>query len=200
MNHVTRSYAVSPNYSINRTCYVVSISANLRRSWTARRRVLVNSFLRLSLFTNNPWNQNMKRLTLLVVITLGALLPSRLPAQTPNDEARLREFENFVRMQMERDRIPGLTIGFLKGDQTWVKAFGFADVENKTPATENYAYRIASTTNTMTGLAIVQLAERGKIDLDAEIQTYLPEYPKQKWPVTARQLLTHLSGGQGPSG
>ena len=47
----------------------------------------------------------------------------------------------------------------------------------------------------MTGIAIVQLAERGKINLDAEIQTYLPEYPKQKWPVTVRQLPQHLGGG-----
>jgi CubicO group peptidase (beta-lactamase class C family) len=153
---------------------------------------------------------------LVFVVIFGALAPSAPRGQTPNptasevfresssakqtEDARLREFENFVRVQMERDRIPGLTIGFLNVDQTWVKAFGYADVENKTAASENSAYRIASTTKTMTGTAIVQLAERGKINLDAEIQTYLPEYPKQKWPVTVRQLLTHLGGGQGPSG
>jgi CubicO group peptidase (beta-lactamase class C family) len=156
----------------------------------------------------------------LIAIVLSALLPlgsligqvkkgvvgptsttrgqSKLTKQ--RDDARLREFETFVRLQMERDRIPGLTIGFLQDDATWVKSFGYADVENKTPATNNSAYRIASTTKTMTAAAIVQLAERGKINLDAEIQTYLPEYPKQKWPVTVRQLLTHLGGGQGPSG
>jgi CubicO group peptidase (beta-lactamase class C family) len=138
---------------------------------------------------------------LIAIVFLGAFPASVLYAQTrPAEDPQLREFENFVRVQMERDRIPGLTIGFLKNDLTWVKAFGYADVENKTPATENSAYRIASTTKTMTGIAIVQLVERGKINLDAEIQTYLPEYPKQKWPVTVRQLLTHLGGGQGPSG
>src|SRR5262245_14357274 len=155
----------------------------------------------------------MKRLSqfLLVVVSLSALSApgsnGQIPrpsnptaAKNPTDDARLREFENFVRAQMQQDRIPGLTIGFLKDDQTWVKAFGYSDVENKTPASENSAYRIASTTKTMTGLAIVQLAERGKINLDAEVQTYLPEYAKQKWPVTVRQLLTHLGGGQGPSG
>src|SRR5262245_53105234 len=121
----------------------------------------------------------MKRLSLflLVVISLGAVLPpaSAGQAQKPSnpqaspetattkqtDDPRLREFENFVRAQMQRDRIPGLTIGFFKDDQTWVKAFGYSDVENKTPATENSAYRIASTTKTMTGVAIVQLWERG---------------------------------------
>ena len=138
---------------------------------------------------------------LVAVVLLGTLPTSALRAQTKQaEQTPLQDFENFVRVQMERDRIPGLTIGFIKDDQTWVKAFGYADVENKTPATENSAYRIASTTKTMTGIAIVQLAERGKINLDAEIQTYLPEYPKQTWPVTVRQLLTHLGGGQGPSG
>lgn len=121
----------------------------------------------------------------------------KVPDQTAKE---LREFEQFVRTQIEKDRIPGMTIGFLKEDVTWVKAFGYADLENKTPALVDSAYRIASTTKPMTAAAIVQLAERGKIDLDAEIQTYLPEYPKQKWPVTVRQLLTHLGGGQGGSG
>ncbi|HJR07824.1 MAG TPA: serine hydrolase [Pyrinomonadaceae bacterium] len=121
--------------------------------------------------------------------------------QTPDIYAdKIREFEEFARVQMERDRIPGMTIGFFKGDYTWVKGFGYADLENKTPAHADSAYRLASITKSMTGTAIVQLAERGKLDLDGEIQTYVPYYPKQKWPVTVRQLLVHLGGGQVGSG
>lgn len=144
----------------------------------------------------------------ILVVLCAALQPSFFLANTTqkrtkgqsNSTAQLREFENYVRLQMERDRIPGMTIGFLKDGLTWVKAFGYADIENKTLAAPNSAYRIASITKTMTGAAIVQLAERGRINLDAEIQTYVPNYAKQQWPVTVRQLLTHLSGGQGPSG
>jgi CubicO group peptidase (beta-lactamase class C family) len=117
-----------------------------------------------------------------------------------NTKARLRLFEQFVIAQMKKDRIPGLTIGFTKDDFTWVKGFGYADLENKVPAKPESAYRLASVTKTMTGTAIVQLVERGKINLDEEIQTYLPYYPKQKWPVTVRQLLVHLGGGQTGSG
>lgn len=145
---------------------------------------------------------------LCLIVTLAGLPSLSLSQSQKKTEASaseisptsLREFEDYVRRQMALDRIPGLTIGFLKDDQTWVKGFGYADVENKTPATENSAYRIASTTKTMTGTAIVQLAERGKINLDAEIQTYVPDYAKQKWPVTVRQLLMHLGGGQAGSG
>ena len=151
----------------------------------------------------------MKRVFAWILVLFCAVLqPSFFLANTTqkstkgqsNSSAQLREFENYVRVQMERDRIPGMTIGFLKDGVTWVRAFGYADIENKTLAAPNSAYRIASTTKTMTGAAIVQLAERGRINLDAEIQTYVPSYPKQQWPVTVRQLLTHLSGGQGPSG
>jgi len=101
---------------------------------------------------------------------------------------------------MGRDKIPGLTIGFTIGDYTWIKGFGYADLENRIPAKAESAYRLASVTKTMTGAAIVQLAEKGKINLDGEIQTYVPYYPKQKWPVTVRQLLVHLGGGQSGSG
>ena len=113
---------------------------------------------------------------------------------------RLRAFEEFVAAGMKRDRIPGMTIGFSVDDYTWVKGFGHADLENKVPATPESVYRLASITKSFTGEAVVQLAERGKIDLDAEIQTYVPDYPKQKWPVTVRNLLTHTGGGQTGSG
>jgi CubicO group peptidase (beta-lactamase class C family) len=122
-------------------------------------------------------------------------------AQAPDKYAeKLRAFEEFAQKEMERDKIPGLTIGFMKDDYSWTKGFGFADLENKVPATAQSAYRLASVTKMMTGTAIVQLAERGKLNLDGEIQTYVPYYPKQKWPVTVRQLLVHLGGGQVGSG
>lgn len=112
------------------------------------------------------------------------------------DADKLRIFEEFVRRQMEKDKIPGLTIGFYKDDYTWVKGFGYADLENKLPAHAESAYRLASITKTFTGVAILQLVEQGKMSLDGEIQTYLPSYPKQRWPVTVKQLLTHTGGGQ----
>lgn len=131
-----------------------------------------------------------------------AIVRAQAPAPQAADKYadKIREFEEFARARMERDRIPGMTIGFFKDDYTWVKGFGYADIENKSPAHADSAYRLASITKSMTGAGIVQLAERGKLDLDAEIQTYVPDYPKQKWPVTVRQLLVHMGGGQTGSG
>jgi CubicO group peptidase (beta-lactamase class C family) len=107
---------------------------------------------------------------------------------------KLRAFEDFVRQQMEKNKVPGLTVGFIKDDYIWVKGFGFADLENKIPAKAESAYRFASVQKSMTAAAILQLAEQGKINLDAEVQTYVPYFPKKKYPITVRQLLYHLGG------
>ena len=107
---------------------------------------------------------------------------------------QIQVFEEFARKQMALDKTVGLTIGFLKDDFVWVNGYGYADLENKTPAKPESAYRLASVTKPMTALAILQLVEKGKINLDAEVQTYVPYFPKKQWPVTVRQLLGHLGG------
>ncbi len=134
------------------------------------------------------------------IVRVPASAQAAAPQAADPYAERLREFEAFVAVAMKTDHIPGMTVGFFKDDYTWVKGFGYADLENKTPAIAESAYRLASITKSMTGEAIVQLAERGKLDLDAEIQKYVPDYPVQKWPVTARNLLTHTGAGQTGSG
>lgn len=147
-------------------------------------------------------------LVLSAVLLCGVVCPRLTTAQESQAQTRaadkyaykLRAFEEFVRVSMKGDRIPGMTVGFTWGEDTRVEGFGFADLEHKVPAKPESAYRLASITKSMTGEAIVQLAERGKLDLDAEIQKYVPDYPKQKWPVTVRNLLTHTGAGQTGSG
>jgi CubicO group peptidase (beta-lactamase class C family) len=107
---------------------------------------------------------------------------------------QLKEFEDFVAAQMAADKVPGLSIGFLKGDELWAKGYGFADLENKLPARTESMYRLASVTKPMTATAVLQLAEKGKLNLDAEVQTYVSYFPKKNFPVTVRQLLGHLGG------
>jgi CubicO group peptidase (beta-lactamase class C family) len=106
----------------------------------------------------------------------------------------IKQFEEFARKQMALDKTVGLTIGFVKDGFVWVKAYGYADLENRVPARAESAYRLASITKPMTAIAVMQLVEKGKINLDAEVQTYVPYFPKKPWPVTVRQLLGHLGG------
>jgi CubicO group peptidase (beta-lactamase class C family) len=125
-----------------------------------------------------------------------------IPAQTNPPQERksspfpeaLKAYESFVVEQMAFHGIPGLSVGFIKGDFTWAKGFGFADLENNVPAKPESSFRLASITKTITALAILRLVEEGKINLDSEIQTYVPYFPRKKWPVTIRQLLGHLGG------
>lgn len=109
-------------------------------------------------------------------------------------DAKLRRFADFVRQQMTDDRSVGLTIGFIKDDVTWVRAFGVADLENGVPAKSDSSYAMASVTKTMTAVAILKLADEGKLDLDAEVQQYVPEYPRKKYPIRIRHLLGHIAG------
>jgi CubicO group peptidase (beta-lactamase class C family) len=150
----------------------------------------------------------MKKLTPMVtLLSLILILPAQpiVLAQNPKPvkarvntaglyQKQIRSFDEFARKHMALDKTVGMTIGFMKDDFVWVKGYGYADLENKTPAKPESAYRLASITKPMTALAVLQLVEKGKINLDAEVQTYVPYFPKKQWPVTVRQVLGHLGG------
>ncbi|HKZ02787.1 MAG TPA: serine hydrolase [Pyrinomonadaceae bacterium] len=128
----------------------------------------------------------------------GAKAPAKSARATAKSNGRfaepIRRFEEFVTRQMAVDQTPGVTVGFMKDDFVWVKGYGYSDLENKVPAKPETSYRMASVTKPMTAIAVLQLVEKGKIDLDAEVQTYVPYFPKKQWPVTVRQVLGHLGG------
>jgi CubicO group peptidase (beta-lactamase class C family)/tetratricopeptide (TPR) repeat protein len=146
----------------------------------------------------------MKRLqSIFVLALLLALIFSSLSAESfvyaqTQDQAKFTEkikrIEKFVEMQMRSEETVGLTVGFIKDDFVWVKGFGFADLENRLPAKIESSYRMASVTKPMTAMGILRLVEEGKINLDDEVQKYVPYFPKKKYPVTVRQLLGHLGG------
>ncbi|MBT3342163.1 MAG: serine hydrolase [Gemmatimonadetes bacterium] len=71
--------------------------------------------------------------------------------------------------------------------------YGLADVEHAIPNTPRTRFRLASVSKQFTALAVMQLVEAGRIDLDVPLITYLPDYPRAS-EVTTRQLMTHQSG------
>jgi CubicO group peptidase (beta-lactamase class C family) len=124
---------------------------------------------------------------------VAAVLLALLVAVCPLAAAD-RDLDRFIEARMREDRIPGLVVGFFRGDDTSVRAFGYADVENRLPMKPDASFRLASITKTLTAVAVLQLVEQGKIDLDADVRTYVPFFPRKPWPVTIRQLLGHLGG------
>jgi CubicO group peptidase (beta-lactamase class C family) len=101
--------------------------------------------------------------------------------------------EDAVRRRI-RSGVPAITAGFIHHGRHWTRGFGMADVENATPATADTAYRFASVQKSMTATAVLQLAEAGAIDLDADIRRLVPYFPAKPWPISARQLLGHQGG------
>lgn len=90
----------------------------------------------------------------------------------------------------------GISAGIYKDNAiVWEDGRGYLDIEKKEKADGAMLHRIASISKPMTAVAIMQLVEKGRIDLDAPIQQYVPEFPqKKKGEVTVRGLLNHTSG------
>jgi len=130
------------------------------------------------------------------LILAVSLLAAKAGAQA-SQKVSAEELERYakrVEAALKDQKIPGATVGFIHDDFVWVKAFGFSDLENEVPTRQDSAYRYASVQKSMTAVAILQLVEKGLIDLDAEVQRYVPLYPRKKYPITIRELLGHLSG------
>jgi CubicO group peptidase (beta-lactamase class C family) len=120
---------------------------------------------------------------------LAAQAPARLSAE------KIRKIEDLIGAEMAKHRIPGLSVA-LVADHALVfsKGFGHADLENRVPARAETSYRLASISKSITAVAALQLVEKGKLDLDAPVQRYVPAFPEKSRPITTRQLLGHLSG------
>ncbi len=135
---------------------------------------------------------------IIILCVLWIFLNSGYPDSSAEAQSSLAEaikkFEKFAELRMAQDKVPGLSVAFMKDDFTWAKGFGYSDLENQVLTKPASAYRLASITKTLTAIAVMKLAEEGKINLDAEVQTYVPYFPRKKWPVTVRLLLGHLGG------
>ncbi len=111
-----------------------------------------------------------------------------------------RDIRTLVSNFMASEHAPGATFAIgLSGKIVWTEGFGFADVENHVRATPDTAYRTASIGKSMTATVAMELAEQGKLDLDAPIQKYCPRFPEKPWPITARELVSHTSGIRAPN-
>ncbi|MEX0299694.1 MAG: serine hydrolase domain-containing protein [Kordiimonas sp.] len=101
----------------------------------------------------------------------------------------------YVEKALTEGPAAGLTILVAKGDDVvFSKAYGFADLENKTPSKIGTVYRIGSLTKQFTAVALLQLQEQGKLVLGDDIRKYLPDYPTHGETITIADILHHTSG------
>jgi CubicO group peptidase (beta-lactamase class C family) len=108
------------------------------------------------------------------------------------------QIEAKITHEMQTWHIPALSIGIVMSDHVvYAQGFGIADVGTGQAVTPDTVFLLASVSKPFTAAAIMQLAEQGKIDLEAPFTTYLPDFhmaDEHYKQITVRQLLSHQSG------
>ena len=142
--------------------------------------------------------------TLLILISLIYFtfsLSSEISAQPlwQNEEALESYIDGLVQTYMEENNIAGATMGIVKdGNTLLLKGYGYADVESGTAVDpESTLFRIGSISKMFVWTAIMQLAEQGKVDLEADINQYLTDFKipaTYSSPITLKNLMTHTAG------
>ena len=135
--------------------------------------------------------------TFLILFCLGVALARTLLAEPVSNvpPEAVQKIDAAVEAWKAQSGAPALSVAVVLDNQlALTKGYGLADVEKKIPASDETVYRIASLTKSLTAIAVMQLVEQGKLDLDAPIQKYCPIFPEKQWPVTPRQLLIHFAG------
>ena len=129
-------------------------------------------------------------------------VPSAAREEPPHEWAAAAESgRSLARKAVKEQNLPALSIAVgVNGRIVWAEGFGYADLERQIPAGPDTQFRIADVSIPLTSAAVGLLLEKQKLHLDAEIQTYVPEFPKKPWPVTVRQLMGHIAGVRNDAG
>jgi CubicO group peptidase (beta-lactamase class C family) len=116
-------------------------------------------------------------------------------AQTKDPARIAAAVDSVVTAALQDGHAAGLSVAVsLGGRPVITKGYGYADLEWKVPTPERTVYQIGSVTKQFTAAAVMQLVEQKKIDLDADVTTYLPDYDTQGRRIPVRRLLDHTSG------
>ena len=109
-----------------------------------------------------------------------------------------KDLEVVLQEIMTRWDIPGLAVGIVEGDEiVYAKGFGVQSLETQAPVTLDSVFCVQSVSKCFVATAVMQLAERGKLDLDAPLVQYLPYFQmddERYRQITIRQALSHTSG------
>jgi CubicO group peptidase (beta-lactamase class C family) len=126
--------------------------------------------------------------------------PPRPTRQRPTDPQEVATFlDKFFAKEMPREHIPGAVVALVKdGEIFFTKGYGYANLEKKIPVVpDKTLFRVASISKLFTGTAVMQLYERGLLDLNKDINQYLKRfqienpYPE---PITLANLMTQTDG------
>src|SRR5919202_1720066 len=119
----------------------------------------------------------------------------------PPADDLLAQLDAKIEAAMARHHVPGVAGGVRYQGQEYGRGYGVTNVDSPQPVDGDPLFRIASTTKTFTGTVIMRLVEQGRLDLDATVRTYLPDFrvadELASERVTLRQCLNHSAGWLG---
>lgn len=129
----------------------------------------------------------------LLVLALVATFPFAVQAQGhPNPAAAV---DSLAQSLVDMGLTAGVGIAVLQGGEVIVsRGYGWADLENRVPATDSTVFRTGSLTKQFTAAAILKLAQEGRLSLNDDLNLHLPDFPTQGHRVTLRHLLNHTAG------
>lgn len=143
-----------------------------------------------------------RRLGATLLSALNYPRPPSRPAVFPNNDwTHLQEYLRWhIRRGLNKTGTPALSIALVDDRQIiWAEGFGYADRERRTAATPETVYQIGSITKLLTAVAVMQLVQQKRLDLDRPVTDYLPEFSmRTRWPqaapISLRALLCHHAG------
>ena len=139
-----------------------------------------------------------RALAILLGATCLVASPSFLVSASANPDPNLSSIDAYIEKEMRDVHIPGLALGIVHNDEVvHLRGFGEADPAGRA-VTPQTPFILASASKSFTALAIMQLVESGKVDLDAPVRRYLPDFrvadEVASAQITVRHLLHHTSG------
>jgi serine beta-lactamase-like protein LACTB, mitochondrial len=131
------------------------------------------------------------------VVCFASLLMAVAPlsANAALTRAAMNAIDGAVNAELERQQVIGAAIGVIQdGRIVYIQGYGLADRENGIPVDRTTVFNWASNSKPLAAVAAMQLVQRKLLDLDADVRTYVPEYPDKGLTITTRHLLCHQSG------
>lgn len=134
---------------------------------------------------------------ILSLISVASIAQTTNPSSIPDFDRKFNERSSTLLQEcVTFKETVGISAGIYKdGKISWSDAAGLMDTEKNTPANVDMINRTASISKPMTAVAILQLMEKGLLQLDDPIQKYIPDFPvKKEGTITIKHLLNHSSG------
>ena len=138
----------------------------------------------------------MNRLFFFSFLLIGLACGSTQVKTKTDYSTAIEQARKLVESTSRDSHFPGIAVTVaVKGKIVWSEGFGHADIANKVAIRpDQHLFRIGSIAKPLTASGLAKLHQAGKVDLDAPIQTYVPDFPKKAYPITLRQLGGHLAG------